>query len=650
MTKHYLNLAKNVVKRKRFEEGGGAGDGSGDGGGSAGVGGNDSGAQGIGSGEGGGGGGGGENHADPAPATTQDTPAPESPKPKPDPILNFAFTHPDMTSIPSAPTFQLAAPPSGFKKGGLVRHGYAGDGAVSPMGDVYVSDQEEPKPTPDDDYNYVLSRLNGTNKPEEKPESKGMTLPSPSDVDTIRPSDPQGPKDYTDKWSAQLADKLGMSRENTRKLQEAAAVPAELLGFAPAYRAGSAGARGDYGEAAFEGANAALGMLPFVGAGEKAAVGAAKDVLTAPRAVARDVAGPSDMSRRSFLQGVAAAGTAAMLPEIKSAAPVVKEIAAPVAKAAPEAIAGAIDRVLATPLTVEHPLLAGKMDPDRLRLATYYNDPEYTLLDFFKGKDDGRLHTGQANRIEYGFNYKEDLNAIKNSAAEDVQSRVEKELGHPISDEEFKPILEKRAKHIEGVQNIEQDAMGLRHPERRGVYYEDVVDRFHGMIEDHLKSGEPIPLRSVKKHLSDITTPEFILKNMYGIEENEIPKFVEQYPRLLNTLTTDIKHSALYGGNSYPADTLRELVATPAPTKASEKAAKKAAPKLEAPTSAPQLDAAMNVAKNIMNAAEKLKTPKKTPKLEAPVDVPQLEAPVESDVTKKSGGVVSRAMAILHRK
>ena len=412
---------------------------------------------------------------------------------------------------------------------------------------------------------------------------------------------------------------------------------------------------------------AALSALPFVGAGEKAAVGAAKDVLAAPRAVAKDAAGPSDMSRRSFLQGATAAGTAALLPKIESAAPVVKEIAAPIAKAAPEAISGAIDRILATPIDSEHPRLKGKVDQDYF---DRYTEGKAKMNDFFGGAEDGALHSGSTSpllttvhneelakykgRNDPSISFKEmtksiaeEMDNLRQNAANEIRSLVEKELGHSISDEEFKPILEQRAKHNIGIENLENDSMNVRFSFRhRGEGYDDAVDRFHGMVENYLKSGEPIPLRSVKKHLNDIATPEFILKNMYGIEESEIPKFIEQYPELLNTLTSDIKHSALYGDYSFSANDLKDLVANPAPTKASEKAAKKATPRIEVPDSTPQLDKALNVAKNVINVAEKLKAPK----LEAPKDVPQLEAPKEPDVTKKSGGIVDRAMDVIRRK
>jgi hypothetical protein len=613
---------------------------------------------------GGGDSGGGSDNVSAPEAVEEEKPVEEKPVEEKPPLLNFNFVKPDMSYLPvgSGATFTPAVPaviPSSYtvppiqplNKGGSVRRGYANEGAVSPMGDVYVSDREEPQPAPDDDYNYVLSRLNGANRPEEKPESRGMTLPSPSAIDTIRPSDPQGPKDYTDKWSAQLADKLGMSNEGTRKLQEAAALPAELLGFSPAYRAGAAGARGDYGEAALEGSMAALGMLPFVGAGEKAAVGAAKDVLAAPRAVARDVAAPSDMSRRSFLQGATAAGTAAMLPEIKSATPMVKEIAAPVAKAAPEAIAGAIDRALATPLEFEHPLLKGKVDQDYF---DRYTEGKAKMNDFFGGTEDGALHSGSSRPLDNAIHsYRltdltgenapkltfeekmklmaEEKNNLRQNASNEIRSLVEKELGHSISDEEFKPILEQRAKHNIGIENLKNDSMNVRHPEHRGEGYDDVVDRFHGMVENYLQSGEPIPLRSVKKHLNDVATPEFILKNMYGIEESEIPKFIEQYPRLINTLTTDIKHSALYGDYSFSANDLKDLVATPAPTKASERAK--------------QLDKALKVTKNAINAVEEVKASKEASKLEAPKETSKIEVTNSTPQLDKALNVAKNVLA-----
>lgn len=96
-------------------------------------------------------------------------------------------------------------------------------------------------------------------------ERQQQTLPTPSQYDVIQPSAPQGPRDYTDYAAAWLADKIqdpNLSPSDraaaTRRLQEAFALPADLLGLQSAYNAGQQGALGNYGTAALEGAMAGL--------------------------------------------------------------------------------------------------------------------------------------------------------------------------------------------------------------------------------------------------------------------------------------------------------------------------------------------------------------------------------------------------------
>lgn len=96
-------------------------------------------------------------------------------------------------------------------------------------------------------------------------ERQQQTLPTPSQYDVIQPSPPQGPRDYTDYAAAWLADKIqdpNLSPSDraaaTRRLQEAFALPADLLGLQSAYNAGQQGALGNYGTALVEGAMAGL--------------------------------------------------------------------------------------------------------------------------------------------------------------------------------------------------------------------------------------------------------------------------------------------------------------------------------------------------------------------------------------------------------
>jgi hypothetical protein len=184
----------------------------------------------------------------------------------------------------------LAQPPRTFARGG-----YATDGAVSPMGDTYFSNDSTAQ-TPDDDYNYVLNRLKNPRPPEEQPY---QFLPSPSSVDTIRPSDPRGPLDYTNNAAMRHANRLIDPEANpvgNRRMREALetaySLPAELSGAAPAYRAGAAIGRSDLGEAALEGTGAVLSAFPgapkLAMAMVPAAKGAAKVATSAASPVVRE--------------------------------------------------------------------------------------------------------------------------------------------------------------------------------------------------------------------------------------------------------------------------------------------------------------------------------------------------------------------------
>jgi len=187
----------------------------------------------------------------------------------------------------------LAMPPRTFARGG-----YATDGAVSPMGDSYISDNSS-APASNDDYSYVLNRLNNPQSQPESIGSKGMTLPSPSAIDTIRPSDPRGPIDYTNNAAMRHANRIIDPETNpvgNRRMREALetaySIPAELSGAAPAYRAGAALGRSDLGEAALEGTGAVLSAFPgapkMAMAMVPAAKGAAKAVSAASSPVVRE--------------------------------------------------------------------------------------------------------------------------------------------------------------------------------------------------------------------------------------------------------------------------------------------------------------------------------------------------------------------------
>jgi len=204
-------------------------------------------------------------------------------QPSTNPTFNpMSYAMPDM-----AP---LAQPPRTFARGG-----YATDGAVSPMGDTYFSNDSTAQ-TPNDDYNYVLNRLKNPRPPEEQPY---QFLPSPSSVDTIRSSDPRGPLDYTNNAAMRHANRLIDPETNpvgNRRMREALetaySLPAELSGAAPAYRAGAAIGRSDLGEAALEGTGAVLSAFPgapkLAMAMVPAAKGAAKVATSAASPVVRE--------------------------------------------------------------------------------------------------------------------------------------------------------------------------------------------------------------------------------------------------------------------------------------------------------------------------------------------------------------------------
>jgi len=142
-------------------------------------------------------------------------------------------------------------------------------------------------------------------------------LPSPSSKDVIEPSESQGPNTTAENWASWVASHVvdpnldpSKKAEAERRISGAFQLVPEMLGLSSAYRAGKAGGEGRYGEAAFEGANAALGVLPFA----LPAVDAIRGVRAASKSVV-PVEDTVDLARRSLFSPRPSAEGAVVAPQ-----------------------------------------------------------------------------------------------------------------------------------------------------------------------------------------------------------------------------------------------------------------------------------------------------------------------------------------------
>jgi len=389
-------------------------------------------------------------------------------------------------------------------------------------------------------------------------ERQQQTLPTPSQYDVIQPSPPQGPRDYTDYAAAWLADKIqdpNLSPSDraaaTRRLQEAFALPADLLGLQSAYNAGQQGALGNYGTAALEGAMAGLPVVaegaPLVREAMTAirARPAAQDVVDLAR---RQLLMPSTVSaegpvvgsttaldrlletpvdRRQVNQAIAAAPVVAKLgPEV------VTEAVPAVSRATPEVVSSHLDSILSQSLTADDPILNKYLSPNAVD-ELMVHEP---IINPKEGSQVWNAFTvhGEPGFIDHPITNNlssSDLASLNSEYKIAVRNKLENSIGHSLTDEEFNSALDSildkktRLSELGDFNKRLSDAVDI-HDEDFDSFYDYASQTIKSLAKESSTDKVPSAQRLFDM-VRDKYTPEYILKNFYGFTDEEIPKILD---------------------------------------------------------------------------------------------------------------------------
>lgn len=228
-----------------------------------------------------------------------------------------------------------------------------------------------------------------------------------------------------------------------------------------------------------------------------------KAAETAETAKAAPEAGPTDMSRRSFLKGTAAVAGAAALPKV----PTIPETGN-VAKAA-------IDEVSALKNILNRPVPLSSVGlPENTT-----NELRSVMESYREAYPSGELRTWELVSPPHSVvvhGPEKEIESIAQKYYVDTKAEYENVIGRKITDKEFKDLTEKHSQQRMYVNDMLIDAPNKMF---EGGGWDDMVDNFDGVISAAASKNKDKAGRNfVEKAIDSLDDAEF-LKAMYGIDD-----------------------------------------------------------------------------------------------------------------------------------
>lgn len=253
------------------------------------------------------------------------------------------------------------------------------------------------------------------------------------------------------------------------------------------------------------------------------------------------------VSRRAVNEGLAGAGAAAVLGPTfaedllhsslpRTAEHVVTPVVKSVMKSTPEVMTSKLTNILHRPLSVNDSILGKYLSPDEINNLPSPTNYTKSLVD--EGSDfelgnllgQNDLHYFASSDFKNPEKYNEVLERL-NQAREDyskqIRSELEKDLGHPVTDDEFKLVMNSAKTNHGTITDINRDFQSINTPELsvEAPFWDHLWS-----IEKKLKSDGSIykinSIEDLQDAVRDNYTPEGLLKYVYGVPEKDVEKIL----------------------------------------------------------------------------------------------------------------------------